>query len=129
MEKNSICIFGITEEQERIIQDLVKSWKELEADKKENATKQGQHLHEEFPCLRELEFQYHTLSASLVPYKEEHYRLVDLDCASVLRLICKNLSSLQAHEVHPWIAYLVGVFEGSAMQRQQKIGQQSGNSI
>ena len=94
-----------------------------------DVSKKDQHSNEESPCLREIEFQYHTPSASLLPYREEHNMLVDLDCANLLRLICKNLSSLQAHEVHPWLAYLAGVFEGSAQLRQRMIEQQKNNGI
>lgn len=81
------------------------------------------------PENQEEEFLYHTPSASLWPYREEHYMLVDRDCARLLKLLRKILSSLPEHEVLPRLSYLQGVFEGSAMRRQQKIEKQMRTDI
>lgn len=81
------------------------------------------------PENQEEEFLYHTPSASLWPYREEHYMLVDRDCARLLKLLRKILSSLPEHEVLPRLSYFQGVFEGSAMRRQQKIEKQMRTDI
>lgn len=86
----------------------------------EDATQESR-LCEDTPGLQESVFFYHNLPPSLQPHKEAHYMLVDYDCSALLRLIYKKASSLQAHEVLPYLSYVEGVFEGSAMQRQRMI--------
>lgn len=81
------------------------------------------------PENQEEEFLYHTPSASIWPYREEHYMLVDRDCARLLKLLRKILSSLPEHEVLPRLSYFQGIFEGSAMRRQQKIDKQMRTDI
>ena len=83
------------------------------------------HHSEESADHQEKVFVYHTPQTSLLLSKEVHYMLVDKDLSSLLKQLCKETSSLQGHELHSYLSYLAGVFEGSARQRQQKIEQQS----
>ena len=87
------------------------------------------HHSEESADHQEKVFVYHTPQTSLPLSKEVHYMLVDKDLSSLLKQLCKETSSLQGHELHSYLSYLAGVFEGSARQRQQKIEQQSDNGI
>lgn len=87
------------------------------------------HHSEESADHQEKVFVYHTPQTSLPLSKEVHYMLVDKDLSSLLKQLCRETSSRQGHELHSYLSYLAGVFEGSARQRQQKIEQQIDNDI